>query len=134
MPLLNSSGRGRDRGSPAGHTYQGVHIDGSARAHLGDTYHLGDRNYGLQLGQSFAPITAEIHLPSGKLEQDPSSPMLTTAPTQIGWKHHQSPPPPSPSAATLISSIVEHCLISCTKGVLYRRQGLLWSAWAGLGT
>jgi hypothetical protein len=30
---------------------------------------FGERNLGLQVGQSFAPINAEIHLPPGKLEQ-----------------------------------------------------------------
>ena len=41
MSLLNVLGRGRDNGSLAGHTYQGIDIDGNARAHLGDTYHFG---------------------------------------------------------------------------------------------
>jgi hypothetical protein len=41
MSLLNVSGCGRDNGSPAGQTCKDVHIDGSARAHLRDTYHLG---------------------------------------------------------------------------------------------
>jgi hypothetical protein len=68
MSILNVPHRERDDGSPARHTsYHDVHIGGNARAHLGDTYHLGDHNYGVQVGQSFAPITAEIHPPPGKL-------------------------------------------------------------------
>ena len=96
---------------------------------------FGNQNLGLQVGQSSAPINANIHLPPGKLEQAKlASSMLTTGSTQIGQKHHRRPPPTSLSAATLISSIVERCLISYIKGVLYQQRGLLWSAWAGLGT
>jgi hypothetical protein len=64
MSTLDVPHRGKDDGSLAGHrSYRDVHIGGNARAHLGDTYH----NYGLQVGQSFAAITAEIHPPPGKL-------------------------------------------------------------------
>jgi hypothetical protein len=57
MSILNVPHRGRDDGSPAGHTsYHDVYIGGNARAHLGDTYHN------------------EIHLPPGKLEQAQARP------------------------------------------------------------
>jgi hypothetical protein len=96
---------------------------------------FGNQNLGLQVGQSSAPINANIHLPPGKLySAGQSSTMLTTGSTQIGQKHHRRPPPTSLSAATLISSTVERFLISYIKDVLYQQRGLLWSAWAGLGT
>lgn len=37
---------------------------------------------------------------------------------QIDWKYHQRPPLPYPSAAILITSAGERCLLSCTNGVL----------------
>lgn len=68
MSILEVPHRRRDDGSPARHTsYHDVYIGGNAKAHLRDTYHLGDHNYSVQVSQSFAPITAEIHLPPSKL-------------------------------------------------------------------
>jgi hypothetical protein len=42
MSHPNVPGRGRDNGSPSGHKYQDIQIGGGAKAHLGDTYHLGE--------------------------------------------------------------------------------------------
>jgi hypothetical protein len=59
------SGSGSD--NAAGYAYQNVHIDGSAKALLRDTYDL-------EVKQSSAPITTKIHVPPSKLEQAQARP------------------------------------------------------------
>jgi hypothetical protein len=59
---------------------------------------FGERNIGLQVGQSLAPISAEIHLPPGKpparsSKPKPSSPGLTLDCTDVD--RPETPPRPS---------------------------------------
>jgi len=41
MSFSEGSSRGTNNGSQPGHKFEHVHIDKGAKAHLGDSYHLG---------------------------------------------------------------------------------------------
>jgi hypothetical protein len=60
---------------------------------------FGDANSGCQVGQSFAPITAELHLPPGRLLYQGSK-LLTNALAKNDQKHHPARPQSCLSVAT----------------------------------
>jgi hypothetical protein len=41
MSLANVLASGINNGNMSGHSFKDIHIGGSAKAHLGDTYHFG---------------------------------------------------------------------------------------------
>jgi hypothetical protein len=98
---------------------------------MASTVSFGDGNRGLQVGQSFAPITAEIHLPPGQLVTKGILCKLSSAndcPAQSDRKHHLARCPPSHSAATETLWSAENYLIRSSKNVLCQGLGLQSSA------